>query len=114
LALRFTPSGELIEVEKQLLPDLRDRDDLEREVIAYFERTGATQGTIHVRRFSSGDPGSLLEPIEQRDGCIIGIEDLPYAAMEAAEEKQWLSSGMFVIDWGDRYYVSAEGYVFCT
>jgi hypothetical protein len=114
LALRFTGAGVLVAAEKHALPELRDPDDLEREVIACFERIGATPGLIRVRRFSSGDPGSLLEEIEQYDGCIIGIEDLPYDGMEEADEDRWLSSGLFVIDWGDRYYVGADGQAFST
>ena len=114
LVLRFTAAGELAAVEKQSLPELRDRDDLEREVIACFERIGATPGLIRVRRFNSGDPGSLLEKIEQGNGCIIGIEDLPYDGMDEADEERWLSSGSFVIDWGDRYYIGADGQVTST
>jgi hypothetical protein len=73
IVLRFAPGGELAAVEKHPLPELWDRDDLEREVLTCFAGTGAVPGTIRVRRFSSGNPGSLLEEIEKRDGCIIGI-----------------------------------------
>jgi hypothetical protein len=114
LVLRFALGGGLATVEKHTLPELRDRDHLKREVVACFERMGVVPGTIRVRRFSSGNPGSPLEEIERRDGCVIGIEDLPSDGMEEAEEERWLSSGSYVLEWGDSYYVGEDGQVFCT
>jgi hypothetical protein len=118
LILWFSAGGDLERVEKHALPELRDRDDLEREVITCFEQTGASPGLIRIHRFSSGDPGSLLADIELSDDphsyVRIEIVDLPYDGMEEAEEQRWLSSGAFVLEWGDSYYVGADGQVFST
>jgi hypothetical protein len=65
--LRFAPTGELAAVERHARPPPRDVSDLERAIVACFERLGAAPGTIRVRRFSSGDPGSLLAGVERRD-----------------------------------------------
>ena len=118
LILRFTAWGDLEGVEKHALPELRDGDDLEREVIACFQQAGATPELIRVRRFSSGDPGSLLADIERgqdpRGYVRIEIVDLPYDGMDEADEQRWLSSGAYVLEWGDSYYVGADGQVFST
>jgi hypothetical protein len=118
LILRFTWSGELTAVDKHLLPEMRDRDDLERAVTDCFERTGATPGLIHMRRFSSGNPGSLLADVEQSKDPHsydrIEVVDLPYDGMDDAEEQRWLSSGAYVLEWGNSYYIGDDGRVFST
>jgi hypothetical protein len=118
LVLRFAQSGELVAVERHALPELRDRTDLERAVVAHFDRTGATKGLILMRRFCSWEPGSLFAGIKDANDlrCHVRIEivDLPCDDMESAERQRWLSSGAYILDWGDSYYVGEDGLVFST
>src|SRR5262249_46077950 len=73
LILRFAPTGDLLDAVEELLPDIPDRDALEREVGACFRRRGAMPGPIRMRRFSSEDAGSPLAGL----GVQVEVSDWP-------------------------------------
>jgi len=114
LVLRFAPSGELLAAERHPLPEVRDEDELERAITDCLHRLRVSPGVIRVRRFSSGDPESLLGEVEQHDHCCVEIVDLPYDGVDERDAARWLSSGAYVLERGDSYYVGSDGRGFST